>query len=199
MKRLMGTILICLLLSPCLCEAETFDEYLKKMGEDEQSQLIPKGSELIPKDVIIQELTKPQPTGQVASIVFSSEAILFDYGSWRIRESSFRQLMEIASALKDSQLANIPVFYVDGHTCSIGTEENNCRLSWRRADSVVRFLVDVGQVPSGKLVPRGFGKCCPITSNESENGRMMNRRVVLKSGAVMVPKDQSSQCPGSYR
>jgi len=201
MKLLVNMFMVLLLLAPGLVAAETMEEYQKALAADEQPGLTPKsmGSGLISKDVIIQELSRPQPPGQAAAVVFSSELILFDYGSWKIRESSYRQLMEIAAALKDSALATIPVFFVDGHTCSIGTEENNCRLSWRRAESVVTFLIEAGQVPPGKLTARGFGEYAPIASNESEEGRRTNRRVVLKSGLVIVPRDQSLQCSGSYR
>lgn len=202
MGKIVTVVLSGLLILPMLCQAETFEEYQQELAHEEQPSLVPKGTQepkLIPKDIIIQELSKPQPPGQVASIVFSSESILFDYGSWKIRDGSFRQLMEIASALKDPQLTSIPMFYVDGHTCSIGSEENNCRLSWRRADSVVKFLVEVGQVPVNKLEPRGFGKFCPMASNDTENGRATNRRVVLTSGTIPAAKDTASQCSGSYR
>lgn len=201
MRLLLNIFTAFLVLMPCLVGAETMDEYQKTLAAEEQSGLTPKsmGSGLISKDVIIQELSRPQPPGQAAAVVFSSEAILFDYGSWKIRESSHRQLMEIAAALRDPVLATITVFFVDGHTCSIGSEENNCRLSWRRAESVVKFLTEIGQVPPGKLTARGFGEFAPIASNENEEGRRTNRRVVLKSGLVIVSRDKSLQCSGNYK
>jgi len=195
MKRLVLLILVSFLLIPAPCLSETYEEFEKLKAADEKPKFVPKGEpELIPKDVIIRELRKPMPQGQVATVVFSSECILFDYGSARIRESSYRQLREIAAALTDSALAGIPYFFVDGHTCSIGSNANNCRLSWRRANSVVRQLRRFG-VPPNKLVARGFGECCPIATNDAEYGRRLNRRVVLKSGAVILKKDQANKCP----
>ncbi len=179
--------------------AETEEEYLKLREAEESSRLVPKGltkkpgGDLIPKDVIIEQLTQPQPPGQAAAVTFSSDLILFDFGSARLRESCYPQLTQIVLAINDPKLAGIPVFFVDGHTCAIGSEENNCRLSWRRAHSVVTFLVRAG-VPPSKIIARGFGEYCPIASNEDEIGRMTNRRVVLKSGSVVVQADQARQC-----
>ncbi len=181
-----------------LCETE--EEYSRQLAEEESSVMIPKGlinkprGDLIPKDVIIEQLTQPQPPGQAASISFSSELILFDFGSARLRESCYPQLTQIVLAINDPKLSAIPYFYVDGHTCSIGSDENNCRLSWRRAESVTNFLTSAG-APAHKLVARGFGEHSPIASNEDESGRRTNRRVVLKSGAVTVAEDQYRQCP----
>ncbi|MDD3472924.1 MAG: OmpA family protein [Syntrophaceae bacterium] len=180
--------------------AETEEEYLKLRIQEESSTMVPKelgskpGADIVSKDVIIEQLVKPQPPGQASSINFSSDLILFDFGSARLREACYPQLNQIALAVNDPRLAEIPVFFVDGHTCSIGSDENNCRLSWRRADSVVKFLVSAG-VPPHRLISRGFGEHCPVASNDDEYGRRTNRRVVLKSGNVIVQEDQNMQCP----
>ncbi len=192
-------VLSLLLASAVTAFAETEEEYLKLRTQEESSTMVPKGlgsksgGDIISKDVIIEQLAKPQPPGQAASISFSSDLILFDFGSARLREACYPQLTQIVLAINDPKLAGIPVFFVDGHTCAIGSDENNCRLSWRRAESVVRFLVSAG-VPPHRLIPRGFGEHCPIASNEDEYGRRTNRRVVLKSGNVIVQEDQYRQC-----
>lgn len=209
MKKCVMFICACFLLYPLAIlaqEKETWEDYLKKRAEAEKqdSQLVPKGQQppkLIPKDVIIEELSKPpqpSPTGGVqgALVILTSESILFGYGSARLMESSFLQLAEIAAALKDPRLAAIPFFLVDGHTCDIGSESNNCRLSWERAKSVVYHLITVGRVPPDRLKARGFGEYAPMVDNISEANRRLNRRVVLQSGsAVIVTKDARPMCP----
>jgi len=195
MKRLVLLILVSFLLTPALCFSETYEAFEKLKADAEKPKFVAKGEpKLIKKDIIIQELRKPMPQGQVATVVFPSDCILFDYGSSRIRESSYRQLREIAAALNDRNLARILLFCVDGHTCSIGSNANNCRLSWRRANSVVRRLIRLGVAPH-RLMARGFGECCPIAPNDKEDGRRLNRRVVLKSGVIILPKDQANKCP----
>jgi OOP family OmpA-OmpF porin len=129
------------------------------------------------------------------AVAFSSNVVRFDYGSWKLRDSSHRQLLEIAAALNDPSLEDVPFFYVDGHTCNIGTESNNCALSWRRALSVINFLVNAGDIPPQRLVPRGFGPHDAVKSNNTEEGRKQNRRVVLKKGPLQDEEEREKVCP----
>jgi len=217
MKTLLAAISIfALVASTTVWAAETgesWEQFRKMREQSEQINLIPKGQKsapkLIPKDIIIEQLRKPaqdappQPPqpGRTdpgpppqGTAVFSSDAILFDYGSARLRETSFPQLMEIARAFTDPQLAHIPFFFVDGHTCDIGSDENNCRLSWDRANSVIEFLVTAGRLDPQKLRPRGFGERTPMMPNASDYMRTLNRRVVLKSGGAPMPMEEAVMC-----
>ncbi len=100
--------------------------------------------------------------------------IYFEYGVPVIRRESLRNLDTLARVLKDLK----EEFYVDGHCCSIGSDHNNCRLSWARAREVIYELEDRG-IGRRRLTPRGYGKRCPLFQNDSEENRRMNRRVVL--------------------
>jgi len=73
---------------------------------------------------------------------------------------------------------------INGHTDNIGTKEYNYDLSQRRAQSVVDYLVENG-VQADNLTSKGFGEDVPITTNETEDGRAMNRRVEMK-----VPEEE---------
>ncbi len=130
----------------------------------------------------------------MASITFSSDGVLFEYGSSKLKPTSYRQLAEIAEALKDPQMSHISFVFVDGHTCDIGSDRRNCKLSWARVSSVVDFLVEKGGVPRSKLKPRGFGERDPIVENEGEENRAKNRRVVLKSGFLSLNADKMVVC-----
>lgn len=68
---------------------------------------------------------------------------------------------------------------IAGHTDSLGTEAYNQSLSLRRAESVRRFLLEVG-IDSSRLLTEGFGELRPIADNESEEGRATNRRVEFR-------------------
>jgi len=83
-------------------------------------------------------------------------------------------LREAASMLKNQS----GTIYVDGHTCSLGTDQYNQRLSERRANSVRSYLIEQG-VPSNRLIARGFGEARPKYSNATEETRRLNRRVEL--------------------
>lgn len=65
---------------------------------------------------------------------------------------------------------------VVGHTDSRGTEAHNKDLSWRRASSVVNFLVEQG-ISRSRLQASGEGEAKPIASNATSEGRAQNRRV----------------------
>lgn len=177
-------------MAPSVGQCESWDEFQKTKIEAETPDLTPKTkADLIPKTVIVERIKKR------GEIDFSSDNILFEYGSWKIQEASFKQLKEIASAISDPSLKETPFFYVDGHTCSIGTDDNNCILSSRRANSVVRYLVEEGGVPRNRLVARGLGKHDPVAPNETEEGRRKNRRVALKSGVAETKSKPEKICP----
>jgi OmpA-OmpF porin, OOP family len=76
------------------------------------------------------------------------------------------------------------VVEIRGHTDNEGTDEYNSNLSMRRALAVKNFFVQQG-VASRRLQARGFGKSRPLTDNDSEIGKAINRRVeihILKLG-----------------
>jgi len=63
-----------------------------------------------------------------------------------------------------------------GHTDNRGIVEKNQELSYRRAMAVVNALVSRG-VSSSRLRAEGKGESMPIASNETVDGRAMNRRI----------------------
>ena len=65
---------------------------------------------------------------------------------------------------------------IEGHCSYEGTDEYNLDLSMRRANSVKKYLVAHGINPD-KLRIEGFGKRRPLASNDTEEGRVINRRV----------------------
>jgi OOP family OmpA-OmpF porin len=66
---------------------------------------------------------------------------------------------------------------VQGHTDSRGADAYNLDLSARRAATVLKYLTDGGV--TNQLTSRGFGETDPIASNDTDEGRQQNRRVVL--------------------
>jgi len=84
-------------------------------------------------------------------------------------------VLEGASAtLKRYPEVNIEVA---GYTDSRGSDTHNQKLSERRAQAVLEYLKDSGV--TNTLTAIGFGEKDPIASNDTEDGRRQNRRVVL--------------------
>jgi OOP family OmpA-OmpF porin len=67
---------------------------------------------------------------------------------------------------------------VHGHTDSTGSEAHNQRLSERRANAVRDYFIKQG-ISADRVRAKGFGESKPIASNDTEEGRAMNRRVEL--------------------
>ena len=66
---------------------------------------------------------------------------------------------------------------ISGHTDSTGSASVNKKLSRARADSVTKFLVDVGNIKPSRITVTGYGAEKPVASNATVEGRAANRRV----------------------
>lgn len=85
------------------------------------------------------------------------------------------------------------VLEVTGFADSTGATERNRALSSRRADAVIRYLVEQHQIPLRRIVtPYGFGETNPIADNKTRTGRAENRRVEVK---VLVNKGLTQPTP----
>lgn len=69
---------------------------------------------------------------------------------------------------------------IEGHTDDVGPASYNQKLSLRRAGSVRMALVERYGVPADRIVARGFGETRPVADNATPEGRLANRRVVVK-------------------
>ena len=65
---------------------------------------------------------------------------------------------------------------IGGHTDGKGTHRYNIALSESRALSVYSYLIQRG-IKSHRIDFKGFGKTQPIASNDTDEGRQLNRRV----------------------
>jgi len=71
---------------------------------------------------------------------------------------------------------------IEGHTDDVGTNEANQRLSERRANAVVSYLVRNLKVDRSRLTPVGYGETRPIADNSTDDGKRANRRI----GAIVA-------------
>ena len=118
------------------------------------------------------EGARVERVGDGIRVIFDS-GILFSTGSATITSTSrynIEKLARILNRYHDTSLV------IEGHTDDIGSEEANQSLSERRAESVANLLEIYG-VSSRRLSPIGFGETRPVSTNETEYGRKLNRRV----------------------
>jgi OmpA-OmpF porin, OOP family len=102
------------------------------------------------------------------------EQVQFAYNSARILASSNFILEAVKNILASHP--EIKKVQVQGHTDNKGAAAYNLNLSKRRAESVMKWLVDNG-IDKSRLEAKGFGKNQPIDTNDTEEGRANNRRV----------------------
>ena len=102
--------------------------------------------------------------------------IFFKFDKWDLKQESLIELEKLASFLENNPRLRVEI---SGHTDNIGSDEYNKLLSLRRAEAVVLYLVNHGIDP-GRLESKGYGATDPIATNDTEQGRAMNRRTEMK-------------------
>lgn len=105
-----------------------------------------------------------------------ANSILFLSGSDQYYSQFEAELDEIAELMKKH---NNLKFQIQGHTDNIGSAESNLKLSLRRVNTILNYLVSKG-VNQFNLKVKGFGESMPITTNDTPDGRAKNRRVEIK-------------------
>jgi OOP family OmpA-OmpF porin len=110
-------------------------------------------------------------TGKVAVY-----GIYFDTGKSVLKPESQAALQEISKLLKGDPKLKL---YVVGHTDNVGVFESNLKLSTERALAVMNALITQFSIGADRLRSYGDGPTAPVATNESEEGRALNRRVEL--------------------
>jgi outer membrane protein OmpA-like peptidoglycan-associated protein len=106
-------------------------------------------------------------------IVVTLGDVLFATGKASLQGDSVRTMAKLADFFKRYPQRTA---VIEGYTDSVGSDTSNQALSERRAQAVMAALVGQG-VPATRLHSEGFGEARPAGSNDSADGRRMNRRV----------------------
>jgi outer membrane protein OmpA-like peptidoglycan-associated protein len=134
---------------------------------------------IVERTVMAQEVVA-DPDAMAAGIAKAGHVaiygIYFDFDRHDIKPESEPTLDAIAEMLKANPSLSV---YVVGHTDMKGTLEYNLDLSSKRAKAVVDALVTRHGLPANRLEGRGVGPLCPVSTNKTEDGRKLNRRVEL--------------------
>lgn len=101
--------------------------------------------------------------------------IHFDIDRAALKLGAEKVLIEIVKLMKNNPDLKIEI---QGHTDNTGSADHNLGLSTRRSETVQKFLIIYG-IEAYRMVPKGYGEEKPVASNDTEEGRAMNRRVEL--------------------
>lgn len=104
------------------------------------------------------------------------DGILFDTGKSTLKQSSFTVIEMVGVFLNKNPQTRL---YIVGHTDDVGSLDSNLQLSEDRAGAVVSALMNNYGDFGTRLTPLGVGPACPVATNETEEGRIKNRRVEI--------------------
>lgn len=113
--------------------------------------------------------------------------VSFDVNSDVVLPGLYTELDRIAQILVRYPETTI---VVEGHTDSTGSDTYNQQLSERRAISVQRLLIQRG-VAEHRITTIGYGESRPVATNNTPEGRQMNRRVEIR----VNPNAQAQPAP----
>src|SRR5260370_6801952 len=117
-------------------------------------------------------------------------AVNFRTGSAVLTADAKPKLDQLATKALNSKAY---VVEVTGHADSTGNTNFNRQLSQRRADAVIRYLVEQHKIPLRRIItPYGFLASEPIAHNKTRSCPAHNRRVELK---ILVNKGLTSPAP----
>jgi outer membrane protein OmpA-like peptidoglycan-associated protein len=102
--------------------------------------------------------------------------IYFQTDSFAILPQSVPELQKLSGFLQNNSLLKIEI---QGHTDSSGDSTKNQKLSEQRAQSVVEYLIGSG-IEKQRMSSKGFGDTKSIETNETIEGRRLNRRTTIK-------------------
>lgn len=154
---------------------------LRKGDKYEVNVNSPKGYSFYSTKVNLEE----NPNGQKLDVKLTAlkpktrltlKEITFQSNSAELASSSFAELDRVVTLMIENPELRVEI---SAHTDDIGSDSYNLKLSNKRAESVVNYLVEKF-ITTSRLVAKGYGKSLPLVPNSSEENRARNRRVELK-------------------
>jgi len=132
--------------------------------------------EVVEVDVMEQEIVVDLKESIDTEGKIALYGILFDVGKSVIKPESTEALNLITEYLNNNPTVKI---YIVGHTDITGTLASNITLSKARAESIKNYLIKTGKIDASRLLSDGVGPLCPVSTNDTEEGRKLNRRVEI--------------------
>jgi outer membrane protein OmpA-like peptidoglycan-associated protein len=99
--------------------------------------------------------------------------IFFDFDKTTLRPESITELNTLVEFLKSNPSVKAQI---SGHTDTKGSDQYNINLSEGRAGSVRAYLLE-NWIDHDRITSQGYGEGVPVATNETDEGRQLNRRV----------------------
>ncbi len=130
------------------------------------------GSESVLEPYAIEALLKPIKVGSTVTL----KNVFFATASYDLESKSEVELDKLVDFLTENAKL---VIEISGHTDDVGDDESNRLLSDNRAKAVKEYLIAKG-IAANRLEHKGYGETMPVESNDTEEGRALNRRTEFK-------------------
>lgn len=153
------------------------DDLSGKLSSTEDMKKLDKSLKNVLESMDIGEYASTALTNSGLKISFAND-VFFDSGKDNLKPEMKEGLGEIALLLNKIDNA----ITIEGHTDNVPISRmneytSNWQLSAARAANVAQYLCDKERIDGSRVMAAGFGEYRPVASNETKEGRSMNRRV----------------------
>ncbi|RII27159.1 MAG: hypothetical protein CXR31_07860 [Geobacter sp.] len=121
----------------------------------------------------LEPIPAAEPTPERMKYCVSLD-IEFDINKADIRPQYHDEVAKVGNFMKKYPTTTA---VIEGYTDEVGSDDYNMQLSQRRAESVVKFLVESFGIDPSRLSAKGYGKTKPVADNSTDAGRQKNRRI----------------------
>ena len=146
----------------------TADKFFSVSENLKLDSLIKAGYKEIHKDLYLAPIE--------IGLVVRLNNVFFDVDKYFLRPESFVELDRVVKLLKENPKIEIEL---SAHTDSDASDEHNFVLSDNRAKSCFDYIVSQG-ISKKRLTWKGYGESRPVATNETAEGKQLNRRVEFK-------------------
>lgn len=179
-------------------DSNLLDDWLRRGAPLRYGLGLYQGLRLIPPvEAALSDWAPPPPPRPVINKVVQGPKTvrldslsLFDSGKAELKPGSTKVLVNALVGIKAKPGWLI---VVSGHTDNTGNPRLNQRLSQARATAVRDWMRDTGDVPESCFAVQGYGESRPVATNDTPEGRALNRRVEIS----LVPQANACQLPGN--
>jgi outer membrane protein OmpA-like peptidoglycan-associated protein len=161
--------------------------------------LLNSGSAPVPGEITTAETitVRPPVSGSLAAVPTKTvqavahkkfrlpSTVIFAFDDATLTEEGKAAITDVVEVIRSEQ--RWYVLRVDGFTDSLGSDDYNIKLGLRRAISVATYMVTNNGVDPSIIFVKSSGENDPIATNETEEGRTLNRRAEI---VLFVQKEE---------
>ena len=127
-----------------------------------------------PKDAAVDHYGCHKSNDKLLSVELN---ILFVSNRFEVRPRYYGEVKKLADFMKDNPGSSV---VIEGHTDNVGNETLNQTLSKNRSQAIAAILINTFKIEKSRVKAVGYGESRPIASNDTEQGKRQNRRVVAE-------------------